>query len=98
MKISELHGLTGSSEYNTWRGMKDRCYNPSCTNYKYYGGRGIKICDRWKDNFVAFLRDMGHKPSPRSELDRINNKGDYTPSNCRWSSHRKNMNNTRNNK
>lgn len=71
-------------EYRAWTGMKSRCYNKNRIAYKYYGGRGIKVCDRWKDSFELFLMDMGKKPSDKHSLDRINNDGNYEPSNCRW--------------
>jgi hypothetical protein len=77
------HGLYMSSEYRTWASMKMRCLNPKTLGYARYGGRGIKICDRWLD-FTKFIADMGRKPSLRHSLDRINNDGDYEPSNCRW--------------
>jgi hypothetical protein len=64
--------------------MKERCYNPNTTQYKYWGGRGIKVCDRWKHSFQNFLEDMGYKPSNEYSLDRINVDGDYEPQNVRW--------------
>lgn len=83
-KTYEMHGMKNSDEYNCWFSMKKRCYNNKEQNYKYYGGRGIKVCDRWKDSFVNFYEDMGKKPSKNHSLDRIDVDGDYSLSNCRW--------------
>jgi hypothetical protein len=88
---SEAHLKHGDSrhgkraaEYLAWCKMKTRCYNPKCQRYPSYGGRGISICDRWRNSYEAFLADMGRKPSPDHSLDRKNVNGNYEPGNCRW--------------
>lgn len=73
-----------SPEYRSWQMMKNRCLNPKARDYRYYGGRGIKICRRWQDSFEAFLEDMGRKPTPAHTLDRKNSDGPYNLRNCRW--------------
>jgi hypothetical protein len=75
--------------------MKTRCYNPNTEYYKHYGGRGIKVCDRWLNSYENFLKDMGPKPSLIYSLDRIDVNGNYEPSNCKWSTPKEQVNNRR---
>lgn len=78
------HGAKGTPEYGIWSLMRDRCNNPRNKSYKYYGGRGIKVCVRWND-FRNFILDMGHRPDEYHSLDRINSDSDYCSENCKWS-------------
>lgn len=78
------HGLSNSSEFNTWDTMKARCYNPNATGYERYGAKGIKICDRWLESFKNFYEDMGPKPDTNYSLDRLDNSKGYSKENCRW--------------
>lgn len=94
IKRSELKKIRDCSEYNSWRCMWRRCTTPKNPEYFRYGGRGIRICDRWK-SFDLFMIDMGAKPTPQHQIDRINNDGNYTIKNCRWATPKENTDNRR---
>jgi hypothetical protein len=71
-------------EYNTWKCMRSRCSNPRNASWRYYGGKGITVCQRWQESFVAFLTDVGAAPSPDCSIERMDNARGYEPGNCHW--------------
>lgn len=83
-KRRRKHLGKGTTEYNSWSLMRDRCNNPNNKSYSYYGARGIRVCVEW-DDFTVFLYDMGFKPDRSYSIDRIDNNKDYTSKNCKWS-------------
>lgn len=94
------HGLRKLPEYRIWQAIKDRVFNPLCKDYPNYGGRGIRVCERWTcktEGVVNFYTDMGPRPSPEHSIDRINNDGDYCPENCRWTTRKSQNRNQRSN-
>lgn len=85
-KITKHGEARGSRtpEYHTWHGMIQRCTNPNFRHWKYYGGRGIVVCEQWRNDYSAFLLAVGRRPTPQHSIDRINNDGNYEPGNVRW--------------
>jgi hypothetical protein len=87
------HGQGHTRLHARWMGMIARCESPKHKAYPRYGGRGIRVCQRWRDSFAAFLADMGPPPGPNYQLDRIDNDGDYKPGNVRWALNKPNSRN-----
>lgn len=96
----QTHGMSRTSEYTVWCHAQYRCDNPNDPAYAYYGGRGIKFCQRWRgpNGFKNFIEDMGRRPGPGYTLERINNDGDYEPGNCKWATRKEQHGNTSRNR
>jgi hypothetical protein len=97
-----IHGKTNTPEHSIWASIKGRCNNPNDKGYKRYGGRGIRVCDRWLEpngqGFLNFLADMGPRPGPKYSIDRKDNDKDYCPENCRWATDKEQARNRRSNR
>lgn len=96
MKLT--HGKCSTSAYKCWLSMIQRCENPNHPGFADYGGRGITVCERWRESFESFSADMGARPSAAHEIDRINNDGNYELGNCRWVTRDRQSRNKRNNR
>jgi hypothetical protein len=87
------HRKLRTPTYRSWQAMKERCFNEKSIGYKRYGGKGITVCERWKNSFENFLADMGERPEGKT-IDRIDHTGNYEPSNCKWSTRKEQARNT----
>jgi hypothetical protein len=90
--------MSKTPEYRRWKAMIKRCHRPTASDYSRYGGRGITVCDRWRNSFLAFLEDVGPLPSPKHSIDRADGSRGYEPGNCRWATPTEQARNTSRNR
>jgi hypothetical protein len=95
-KERAIHSMSGGYTYSSWQSMKSRCYDKNDKDYPRWGGRGITVCEAWRNSFIEFYKDMGERPEGHT-IDRVNNEGNYEPNNCRWAIPKVQSNNTRKN-
>lgn len=91
------HGMSDTAEYNTWIHMLQRCHNPNNKDYKHYGGRGIEVCDIWRESFEAFYMSVGPKPAPEYTIERMDYNKGYEPGNVKWATRQEQVLNQRDN-
>lgn len=96
LHFNTKHGMSGSKEYGAWRNMRKRCYDPKHKSYKYYGARGISVCNEWNKSFINFYLFIGKAPSKKHSIDRIDNDGNYEPGNVMWATKKQQVLNRRN--
>jgi len=96
-KAVTTHGMSKSPEHNAWRAMIGRCHTPTNKRWSYYGGRGIVVCEAWRNDFMAFYKHIGDRPSDKHSIDRIDVNGNYEPGNVRWATQKCQSRNRRSN-